>query len=116
MSLSSSNPTITGEFEYVKDESIRIMLVNAYLGITLVAEGWDFMKSDIDSFMMSQDPKMNEIREQMYKLPNGDLHSGSSFGCVMREMQLLAQQGEDAHKKIYINPLLKKVEHNSEHT
>jgi hypothetical protein len=28
-----SQPAITGEFEYVKDESIRIMLVNAYLGI-----------------------------------------------------------------------------------
>jgi hypothetical protein len=37
-----SNPVITCEFEYVKDESIRIILVNAYLGITL-ANGWDFM-------------------------------------------------------------------------
>jgi hypothetical protein len=96
-----SQPAITGEFEYVKNESIRIMLVNAYLGITL-AEGWDFMKGDIDSFMISQDPKMTEISKQMNNLPNGDLHSGSSFGCIMREMQLLAQYGEDVHKKIYV--------------
>ena len=76
------------------------MLVNAYLGITL-AEGWDFMRGDIDSFMMSQDPKMKEISKQMNDLPNGDLHSRSSFGCIMREMQLLAQYGEDVHKQIY---------------
>ena len=96
-----SSPTITGEFEYVKDESIRIMLVNAYLGITL-AEGWTFMSQDIESFMISQDPKMKEISEKMWSLPNGGLHSGSSFGCIMREMQLLALYGEDVHKKIYV--------------
>ena len=87
-----AQPIVTGEFEYVKNESIRIMLVNAYLGITL-AEGWDFMKGDIDSFMISQDPKMKEISEKMWSLPNGGLHSGSSFGCIMREMQLLALYG-----------------------
>ena len=54
--------------------------------------------------MFSNDPKMIEIREQMYKLSNGGLHSGASFGGVMREMQLLAQQGEEAHKKNY-NPV-----------
>ena len=98
----SSNPTITGEFEYVKNESLRIMLVNAYLGITL-AEGWTFMKQDTDSFMNSQDPKMKEISEKMWSLPNGGLHSGASFGCIMREMQLLAKEGEEVHKKIYSN-------------
>ena len=80
-----SQPAITSKFEYVKDESIRIMLVNAYLGITL-AEGWDFMRGDIDSFMISQDPKMKEITEKMWSLPNGDLHSGSSFGCINKFM------------------------------
>ena len=102
MSSSSSNPTITGEFEYVKNESIRIMLVNAYLGITL-AEGWTFMSQDIESFMISQDPKMKEISEKMWSLPNGGLHSGASFGCIMREMQLLAREGEEAHKQLYSN-------------
>ena len=102
MSLSSSSPTITGEFEYVKNESTRIMLINAYLGITL-AEGRTFMKGDIDSFIFSQDPKMIEISEKMWSLPNGGLHSGASFGCIMREMQLLAIEGEEAHKKIYSN-------------
>ena len=95
-----AQPIVTGEFEYVKNESIRIMLVNAYLGITL-AEGWAFIKQPTQSFMFSNDPKMIEIREKMYQLPNGGLHSGASFGGVMREMQLLAQQGDDAHKKLY---------------
>ena len=87
-------------FEYVKDRSTRELLINAYDGIT-IAEGWEFMKLDIDSFMISSHPKMTEIREQMYKLPNGGLHSGSSFGCVMREMQFLALYGEEQHKKMY---------------
>ena len=100
MSLVSSNPAITGDFEYVKDDSTRTLLVNAYLGITL-AEGWTFMRGDIDSFMISQHPKMAEITKKMYHLPNGGLHSGSSFGCIMREIQLLAQYGEDVHKQIY---------------
>ena len=55
-----AQPAITGEFEYVKNESIRIMLVNAYLGITL-AEGWSFMKQHTQSFMLSQDPKMKDL-------------------------------------------------------
>ena len=99
-----SQPAITGEFEYVKDDSTRTLLVNAYLGITM-ADGWDFIKQPIQSFMFSNDPKMIEIREKMWNLPNGDLHSGASFGGVMREMQLLAQYGEDEHKKIYTSKI-----------
>jgi hypothetical protein len=104
MSLSSSKPAITCEFEYVKDDSTRLLLVNAYLGITL-AEGWAFVKQPIQSFMFSNEPKMIEIREKMWNLPNGDLHSGASFGGVMREMQLLAQYGGDEHKKIYTSKI-----------
>ena len=99
-----AQPIVTGEFEYVKDESTHLLLVNVYLGITL-AEGWTFIKQPIHSFMFSNDPKMIEIREKMYQLPNGGLHSGSSFGGVMREMQLLAQQGEYAHKKLYTSKI-----------
>jgi hypothetical protein len=99
-----TQPIVTGEFEYVKDESARLLLVNAYLGITL-AEGWTFIKQPIQSFMFSNDPKMIEIREKMWNLPNGDLHSGASFSGVMREMQLLAQQGEDVHKKLYTSKI-----------
>ena len=78
------------------------MLVNAYLGIT-IAEGWDFISSQSNkSFMSSNDPKLKEISDQMYNLPNGGLHFGASFGCVIREMQLLAIEGEEAHKKIYV--------------
>jgi len=95
---------VTGEFEYVKDESTRLLLVNAYLGITL-AEGWTFIKQPIQSFMFSNDPKMDEIKEKMFQLPNGDLHSGASFGGVMREMQLLAIKGEEAHKQIYTSKI-----------
>ena len=91
---------MASKFDYVTDKSTRDLLVNAYEGIT-IAEGWEFIKLDIDSFMISSHPKIKEIIEQMYNLPNGGLHSGASFGCVMREMQLLAQYGEEQHKKLY---------------
>jgi len=91
-----------GQFKYVNDKSTRDLLINAFTAITLV-EGWEFMKEDINSYMFSDHSKMIEIREQMWNLPNGNLHSGASFGCIMREMQLLAKFGEIEHKKKYFN-------------
>jgi len=90
----------TGKFEYVKDKNISDLLINAFDAITLT-ENWDFMKQDIVSFQMSTNPKINEITIMMNSLPNGGLHSGASFGSIMREMQLLAKYGEAEHKKIY---------------
>ena len=91
-----------GKFEYVTNKSFRDLLINAFDAISL-AEAWEFMKQDIYSYQFSTNIKMVEIREKMWSLPNGNLHSGASFGGIMREMQLLATDGEEAHKKIYLS-------------
>jgi len=93
-----NSPTfVPGEFEYVKNENIRRMLENAWQAITLT-ESWDFVKQEIESFSRSTDPIILKIMSKMEELGyNG--HSGCSFGVIMREMQIIAQNGEKEYIK-----------------
>ena len=85
---------VPGKFDYIKPASsnYKTMLVNAYQAITQT-ETWDFVKQDCDSFMFSKDPKIDIISNKMAQLGYCG-HSGSSFGCIMRDMQNIAQNGE----------------------
>ena len=88
-----------GKFEYIKDLYNREMLVNAWQAITQT-NNWDFVAQEIDSFMFSNDTRIYEISMKMEELGyNG--HSGCSFGCTMRNMQYLAQKGEQEFKKLF---------------
>lgn len=89
---------ILGQFEYVKDRHSREMLVNAWQAITLT-ENWDFVRQPIDSFMFSNDPRVNIIGQKMGEL-GYDGHSGASFGWTMRTMQYIANHGEKKYKEI----------------
>jgi nanoRNase/pAp phosphatase (c-di-AMP/oligoRNAs hydrolase) len=91
--ITIANP---GEFAYVKDQWTREMLLNAWQAIT-ITELWDFVKEDIDSFMFSHDPRVTRIYNKMEELGYGG-HSGASFGCTMRNMQYLAEHGEEKFK------------------
>ena len=75
------------------------MMTNAWQAITF-SNNWDFVTQDIDSFMWSDDPRIDKITEKMCEL-GYDGHSGSSFGCTMRNMQFLAQKGEEEFKKLF---------------
>ncbi len=83
---------IPGQFEYVKDNWTRDMLINAWQAIN-ITETWDFVKQDIDSFMFSKNPRVNIIYNKMEELGYTG-HSGASFGCTMRAMQYIATHGE----------------------
>lgn len=88
-----------GNMEYIKNLNTRDMCTNAWKAITFT-NNWDFVAQDIDSFMWSDDPRIDIITEKMIELGyNG--HSGSSFGCTMRNMQYLVQNGEDKFKKLF---------------
>jgi len=90
-----------GKFEYIKNSNHRDMLQNAYRAIT-ITETWDFIKKDINSFSFSNSREIYSISDKMNELGyNG--HSGSSFGWTMREMQFIAQHGENKYKKIQEN-------------
>jgi len=93
---------VPGKFEYIKPSSAdyKTMLVNAFQAVTQT-ESWDFMKKPCESFMFSQDPKILIISKKMVELGyNG--HSGGSFGCIMRDMQYIAQHGEKKFMETYL--------------
>jgi hypothetical protein len=86
-------------FDYTDDHS-RVMLENAYQAISLT-EMWDYMKKDRESFMFSKDKEIGIISDKMIEL-GYDGHSGASFGMTMRNMQFIALNGLDEHKKMWI--------------
>jgi hypothetical protein len=104
--LSNINPSesedifVFGQFLYVIDVFDREMLQNAWTAINQL-DLWEYMKRPTDSYMMSSDPEINIITKKMEDLGyNG--HSGSSFGWTMRQMQHIAQHGEDDFMDTYL--------------
>ena len=88
---------IPGQFDYIKEDWYRKLLVNAWQAIN-ITENWDFVKQPIDSFIWSNDPRVRIIGNKMEEL-GYDGHSGSSFGCTMRTMQYIANHGEKKFKE-----------------
>lgn len=88
-----------GKFEYCSRHE-QTMLQNAFQAINLT-ENWDFVEKPIESFQWSDDPRIWVITKKMSELGYND-HSGFSFGWTMRQMQYLAQNGVEEHKKLFI--------------
>ncbi len=88
---------IHGQFDYVKDSWTRDMLINAWQAIT-VTEMWNFVKQPIDSFMFSNDRRVNIIYNKIEELGYRG-HSGASFGFTMRTMQYIAKYGESKFRE-----------------
>lgn len=101
--LPQESTFVPGKFDYIKPQSANYkkMLVNAYQAVTQT-ETWDFMKKDCESFMLSQDPKVKVIYNKMKQLGYYG-HSGCSFGCTMRDMQYIAQNGEKKFRDVYLS-------------
>lgn len=92
----SSKPSfVEGEFLYIKDVYSREMLQNGWKAIDQL-ELWGYMKKPTDSYTMSNDVEIDIITKKMSKLGyNG--HSGFSFGWTMRQLQFIAQKGEQTY-------------------
>ena len=88
-----------GKFDYIKILNDREMLTNAWQAITQT-NTWNFMAQEIESFIFSNYPRIYEIYRKMEELGYSG-HSGCSFGCTMRNMQYLAQKGEEEFKKLF---------------
>ncbi len=88
------------DFSFIKDETTRFYIQDAYNVVSAVDGGWEFLRtfpSDVKtSFMFSQHPMVHKFARQMY---NG--HSGASFGCTLRAMEVIAKQGFAEFRKIY---------------
>lgn len=91
------NIFVRGEFLYIKDSYTREMLVNAWNSITQL-DLWNYMKQEQYSYMWSDDDdkKISDISSKMEEL-GYNKHSGGSFEWTMRQMQYIAQHGEDKY-------------------
>ena len=76
------------------------MLVNAWSAITQLGL-WDYMKKDIINYIFSGDKEIYMISDKMFELGYRD-HSGYSFSWIMRQMQYIAQHGEESYKRHYL--------------
>jgi hypothetical protein len=97
-----------GDFSFVHDNHERTMLQDAYNSVNSVSEGWLAMIPDPRSggFMYNLPPR-GSIREQidiaLGATETGGLHSGSSYGWVMRQMQGIATMGWSQYVSIRRN-------------
>ncbi len=92
---------VKGDFAYIENSNEREMLQNAWNAITQL-ELWNYMKQNCESYMLSSDNEITIITHKMEELGyNG--HSGFSFGWTMRQMQYIAQYGEEQYFKSRLN-------------
>ena len=56
-----------------------------------------------DGFTFTDDPFYSKIRTAICSTRIGGGHSGSSIGCVMRDMEFIALNGEQAYRANVIN-------------
>ena len=88
-----------GQFDFI-DSNSRIMYTTAHFAISQL-ELWEYMKKDKESYMLSNDQEVKRIYAKIEQLGyNG--HSGASFGCTLREMQSIAQNGYDKFREEYL--------------
>lgn len=90
-----------GSFQFVKSQSERKMLEDAFQAMERVQGSWEYLaRPDVPSkdtgFMFSKDSTITLISNEVDK--NGEIgHSGSSYGWTMRQMEFIAKNGWDAY-------------------
>ena len=93
-----------GEFEFVRDNSIKEFLKSAHKAISL-CELWDWMRfytpPPNSGFIWSKTPELDRINQQLWKDQVNEYHSGSSYGFIMREMEYIAKNGYENYKNNY---------------
>jgi hypothetical protein len=99
---------VKGQFDYIKSNSEKRMLQTAYQAINIL-ELWPYMKEDPgpNGFVFSGDDRVKKIYAKIEDLGYYG-HSGSSFGCVLRDMQSIARSGEKELRKKYLLGLKRK--------
>ena len=89
-------------FDFIPNKDERIMISTAVTAITQL-ELWDFIKDfKENSFMLSEDKRVNKIYNKIEELGYSD-HSGVSFGITMRHMEYIAKNGFEKYKNSYSN-------------
>jgi hypothetical protein len=99
---------IKGQFDYIKNNSEKRMLQTAYQAVNIL-ELWSYMKQDPggNGFIFSNDKRVAKIYSKIEELGYTG-HSGCSFGCVLRDIQFIAREGEKQFRTNYLYTLKSK--------
>jgi len=88
------------DFSFIKNESTRFYIQDAFNAISAVDGGWEFLRTfqpdEENGFMFSQHPMLNEFAKRMYQG-----HSGGSFACTIHAMEMFAKHEFTEFRKIY---------------
>lgn len=88
-------------FNFINDNLTKEFLQSAHKAITN-CEMWEWIRNaQITSFMYGKGSEMEIIRNEMKKDPINRYHSGSSYGCVMREIEYIAKYGYSKYQEDY---------------
>ena len=93
-----------GEFEFVSEWS-RPYLKSAHKAVTR-CELWDWLRKyepeKDKGFMFTRDVlELDRLNKELMKDPVNGGHSGSSYACVMRNMEFIAKNGYEEFKAGY---------------
>jgi hypothetical protein len=93
-----------GEFEFVSEWS-RPYLKSAHKAVTR-CELWDWLRKyepeEDKGFMFTRDVlELDRLNKELMKDPVNGGHSGSSYACVMRNMEFIAKNGYQEFKAGY---------------
>jgi tRNA splicing endonuclease len=97
----------TPDLSFIYDENEKNMICGAMVAITQL-ELWDWLKNySTVSFMFQSNSNIDLIYRKIES--NGYTgHSGTSFGCTMRNMEYIAKNGFDTFRNNYINNISNK--------
>lgn len=95
-----------GDFSFILRDSERVMLEDAFQVISTTEGAWEYLaRPDIPDpncgFMFTRDPFLLKLGNQIDR--DGKIgHSGSTYGCTMRQMEYIAKHGWDVFVEMKI--------------
>lgn len=87
-----------GEFLYINCQHSRKLIKNGWRAVKQT-ETENFVRTDIESFQWSDDPRISIIINKMESIEDPPGHSGFTFGWTMRQLQQIFKLGEEEYRR-----------------
>lgn len=91
----------TDNFQCVEDEQEQMYCRSAYNSITQL-ELWDWIKRNNGPFMINRSNEMELLKKRMAQDEINSYHSGASYGFIMQRMELIAKEGYEKFRQMYL--------------
>ena len=91
----------TNRFDFVRNKMEKTVLHDAYEAVNDM-NLWDYLKENtFETFTYYDGPHKQLHQELLEKADKNNMHSGSSYGITMRNMEQIAKQGFEVWKQKY---------------